>query len=216
MSGGVATEEVPAFTTVAELQASLIEVAEKDAPKEENSEDQPEESIEDENNDDSEDTTEVVNEDDDNHSSDNDSNSSSNDDTSNVEPPDNGSDPGLDADTERDQEPEPVPEKQLQSLGTFEATMYTAECPGCSGITRYGLDVRDTIYSPKGLRIIAVDPAVVAPMTVVRVEFSGGGSFKAVAADIGGAINGREIDILVGSRDEALNFGRQDVELTIE
>jgi len=100
-------------------------------------------------------------------------------------------------------------------LGTFEATMYTATCEGCSGVTRYGLDVRSTIYSPKGLRVIAVDPSVIEPMTVVEVTFASGQSFKVVAADIGSAINGREIDILVGSRAKALDFGRQDVEVTI-
>ena len=99
-------------------------------------------------------------------------------------------------------------------LGTFEATMYTASCPGCSGITRYGLDVRGTIYSPKGLRVIAVDPSVIEPMTVVEVTFSSGRTITAVAGDIGSLINGAEIDILVGSRGKALDFGRQAVEIT--
>jgi len=110
--------------------------------------------------------------------------------------------------------PEPLT-TQGTPLGTFEATMYTATCEGCSGVTRYGLDVRSTIYSPKGLRVIAVDPSVIEPMTVVEVTFASGQSFKVVAADIGSAINGREIDILVGSRAKALDFGRQDVEVTI-
>jgi len=116
-------------------------------------------------------------------------------------------------------EPQPAPKPaaatQGTPLGTFEATMYTASCPGCSGVTRYGLDVRSTIYSPKGLRVIAVDPSVIEPMTVVRVKFASGRTIKVVAADIGSAINGREIDILVGSRAKALDFGRQDVEVTI-
>ena len=111
--------------------------------------------------------------------------------------------------------PKPAAATQGTPLGTFEATMYTASCPGCSGVTRYGLDVRSTIYSPKGLRVIAVDPSVIEPMTVVQIKFSSGQSFKVVAADIGSAINGREIDILVGSRAKALDFGRQDVEVTI-
>ena len=92
--------------------------------------------------------------------------------------------------------------------------MYTAACEGCSGVTRYGLDVRSTIYSPKGLRVIAIDPSVIEPMTVVEVTFVSGRTIKVVAADIGSAINGREIDILVGSRAKALDFGRQAVEIT--
>ena len=109
--------------------------------------------------------------------------------------------------------PEPLT-TQGTPLGTFEATMYTATCEGCSGVTRYGLDVRSTIYSPKGLRVIAVDPSVIEPMTVVEVTFASGRTIKVVAADIGSAINGREIDILVGSRAKALDFGRQAVEIT--
>ena len=99
-------------------------------------------------------------------------------------------------------------------LGTFEATMYTATCEGCSGVTRYGLDVRGTIYSPKGLRVIAVDPSVIEPMTVVQIKFSSGRTITAVAGDIGSLINGAEIDILVGSRGKAMDFGRQAVEIT--
>src|SRR5690554_3211015 len=45
---------------------------------------------------------------------------------------------------------------------TFEATAYVALCDsGCTGITATGYDVRNTIYSPKGHRVIAVDPSVV-------------------------------------------------------
>lgn len=93
--------------------------------------------------------------------------------------------------------------------------MYTADCPGCSGITRYGYDVKNTIYAPNGLRVIAVDPNVISAKSIVRVTFGNGESFKAIAGDIGSAISGREIDILVGSREKALNFGRQDVEVAI-
>ena len=111
--------------------------------------------------------------------------------------------------------PKPAVTTQGTPLGTFEATMYTATCEGCSGVTRYGLDVRSTIYSPKGLRVIAVDPSVIEPMTVVQIKFASGRTISAVTGDIGSAINGREIDILVGSRAKALDFGRQDVEVTI-
>ena len=136
---------------------------------------------------------------------------------------DNTSDHGIDADNRgelvakpaEESAPKPAVATQGTPLGTFEATMYTATCEGCSGVTRYGLDVRSTIYSPKGLRVIAVDPSVIEPMTVVQIKFASGRTISAVTGDIGSAINGREIDILVGSRAKALDFGRQDVEVTI-
>ena len=116
-------------------------------------------------------------------------------------------------------EPQPAPKPaaatQGTPIGTFEATMYTASCPGCSGVTRYGLDVRGTIYSPKGLRVIAVDPSVIEPMTVVEVTFASGRTITAITGDIGSLIDGYEIDILVDGREKAVKFGRQSVELEV-
>jgi 3D (Asp-Asp-Asp) domain-containing protein len=98
---------------------------------------------------------------------------------------------------------------------TFEATAYVADCDGCSGITKTGYDVRDTVYTPEGLRVIAVDPAVIPLGTAVEIRLADGRTFKAKAIDVGGAINNYEIDILVDSYDKAIQFGRQDVELRI-
>lgn len=97
---------------------------------------------------------------------------------------------------------------------TYEATMYTARCDGCSGITYSGVDVRNTIYH-EGRRVIAVDPSVIKLGTVVEITYSGGHSFEAVAEDIGSAIKGRRIDILVNTKEESFTFGRQDVEVRI-
>ena len=98
---------------------------------------------------------------------------------------------------------------------TYEATAYTAFCEGCSGITYSGIDVRNTIYH-EGRRIIAVDPSVIPLGTIVKVTLSSGESFEASAQDIGSAIQGRKIDVLVGSYEEAITFGRQAVEVEIK
>jgi 3D (Asp-Asp-Asp) domain-containing protein len=108
--------------------------------------------------------------------------------------------------------------EELQSQpewSTFEATAYVADCYGCSGITKTGYDVRNTVYTPEGLRVIAVDPAVIPLGSTVEIKLADGRTFKAKAIDVGGAINNYEIDILVDSYDKAIQFGRQDVELRI-
>src|SRR5690625_436797 len=50
------------------------------------------------------------------------------------------------------------------------ATFYTAQCAGCSGITKTGYDVRQTVYSESGRRIIAVDPSFIPLGSIVRVK----------------------------------------------
>jgi 3D (Asp-Asp-Asp) domain-containing protein len=111
--------------------------------------------------------------------------------------------------------PEPVSETYEENTRDFVLTAYTADCPGCSGITYAGLDVRDTIYTPAGLRVVAIDPDVIPIGSVVRIEFNDGRAIKAKASDIGGAIDGKDIDLLVGSRDKALRIGRQAVEVEV-
>lgn len=97
---------------------------------------------------------------------------------------------------------------------TFEATAYVAMCKsGCIGITASGYDVRNTIKSPSGLRIIAA-PKSIPLGTVVRVN-TGEESFNAVVLDRGGDIVEGRIDLLVGSEAEAFRFGRQTVTVQI-
>src|SRR5690625_6552792 len=61
-----------------------------------------------------------------------------------------------------------------------EATFYTAWCPsGCIGITETGLDVRNTIYTPDGYRIIADDPSVIPLGSTVKVTLENGDSITA-------------------------------------
>lgn len=106
-----------------------------------------------------------------------------------------------------------VPVKVEPEFQTFEATAYTSRCDGCIGITKTGIDVRNTIYNEKGQRIIAVDPNVIPLGSLVEVRLENGQTFVAEAADTGGAIKGKRIDILVETKKQAYQFGRQPVEV---
>ena len=98
---------------------------------------------------------------------------------------------------------------------TFTATAYTAFCSeGCTGITKTGVDVSHSIYY-EGARVIAVDPSVIALGSTVEVRLADGSSFRAKAIDTGGAIKGARLDLLVASESDAVQFGRQSVELRV-
>lgn len=90
---------------------------------------------------------------------------------------------------------------------TLEATAYTADCEGCSGITYTGIDLRN---SPDK-KVVAVDPNVIPLGSIVEVEGYG----RAVAGDIGGAIKGNRIDLHVANKDEAFTFGRKNVQVNV-
>ncbi|WP_079477190.1 LysM peptidoglycan-binding and 3D domain-containing protein [Halobacillus salinus] len=90
---------------------------------------------------------------------------------------------------------------------TVEATAYTAFCSGCSGVTATGIDLR----ANPNQKVIAVDPDVIPLGSEVYVEGYG----RAVAGDTGGAIQGNRIDVFMPDRSNALDFGRQSVEVTI-
>lgn len=108
---------------------------------------------------------------------------------------------------------EQVAEKQPPTE-TYEVTAYTAQCDGCIGITKTGVDVRHTIKY-EGKRIVAVDPSVIALGTTVELRLANGRTIEATAQDVGGAIKGRRLDLLVADRATAIEFGRQDVEVRI-
>lgn len=84
------------------------------------------------------------------------------------------------------------------------ASGYSAHDPGNSSHTATGTLVR------KG--VIAVDPNVIPLGT--RVFIPGYG--EAVAEDIGGSIKGHRIDVAFDTHEEALAFGRRDIEIIIE
>lgn len=75
--------------------------------------------------------------------------------------------------------------------------------PGGSGRTATGI--------PAEFGIVAVDPRVIPLGTMVYVEGYG----IALAADTGGAIKGKKIDLCFNSRSQALAFGRKKVRVHI-
>lgn len=90
---------------------------------------------------------------------------------------------------------------------TVEATAYTADCKGCSGITATGINLNNN----RNAKVIAVDPNVIPLGSKVYVEGYG----TAVAGDTGGAIKGNRIDLHVPTTSEALEFGRRTVQVTV-
>jgi 3D (Asp-Asp-Asp) domain-containing protein len=93
------------------------------------------------------------------------------------------------------------------------ASAYTANCKGCTGKTYTGYDVSNTIYY-EGRRIIATDFNVISLYSIVRIEYDNT-SFEAIVIDKGGAITGNKMDILFGSYQEAIAFGRKNVNVTV-
>ncbi len=83
------------------------------------------------------------------------------------------------------------------------ATAYSAYDPGCGHYTASGTLLRHGV--------IAVDPSFIPLGT--RVYIPGYG--EAVAEDTGGAIVGNIIDVAFDTHEEALAFGRQDLEIYI-
>lgn len=89
----------------------------------------------------------------------------------------------------------------------MEATAYTANCNGCSGVTATGIDLN----ANPNQKVVAVDPNVIPLGTKVYVEGYG----EAIAGDTGGAINGQKIDLYMQSQSDAQNFGRKTVKVTV-
>ncbi len=101
-------------------------------------------------------------------------------------------------------------ERQKESTGktvTVKSTAYTAYCEGCSGVTKTGVNLRQNPNE----KVIAVDPNVIPLGSKVYVEGYG----YATAADIGGAIDGNEIDIFFPEEQTALNWGVKFVKVSI-
>lgn len=109
---------------------------------------------------------------------------------------------------------EPKPVQSSSVVGNFNTSHYTAGCTGCSGITASGYDVRNTIYSPEGYRIVAASKEF-AIGTKLRLTYKDGTSFVAVVLDRGGAITKGKLDVLVSSKQEAYRLGRQQVKVEI-
>ncbi|MBO1510615.1 LysM peptidoglycan-binding and 3D domain-containing protein [Metabacillus bambusae] len=98
-------------------------------------------------------------------------------------------------------------EQPVEEKLTVTATAYTANCEGCSGTTKTGIDL---IANPDK-KVIAVDPDVIPLGSKVHVEGYG----EAIAGDIGGAITGNRIDVFIPSESKAKKWGRKKVEVKI-
>ena len=83
------------------------------------------------------------------------------------------------------------------------ATAYSALDPGNSPYTATGTLVRHGV--------IAVDPAVIPLGTHVYIPDYG----DAIAEDIGWGIQGHMIDVAFDTHEEALMFGRQELEIYV-
>lgn len=111
-------------------------------------------------------------------------------------------------------------EKKKESVASkrtidLEATAYTAFCSsGCIGITATGKDVSNTVYH-EGRRVVAVDPDVIPLYTIMEIQYPDGRKEEVIALDTGGAIQGYRLDILVKTKQKAVNFGRQDVTVKV-
>ncbi|ASI35625.1 MULTISPECIES: 3D domain-containing protein [unclassified Exiguobacterium] len=98
---------------------------------------------------------------------------------------------------------------------TFETTAYTNDA-ALNGsydgkvLTASGYDVTHTIHF-EGRRIVAVDPNVIPLGTKVHVEGFG----DAIALDTGGVIHGKIMDLMMETEQEAINWGRRSVQVTI-
>ncbi|WP_440614989.1 3D domain-containing protein [Bacillus subtilis] len=104
----------------------------------------------------------------------------------------------------------PAAKKTIQ----VKLSAYIAHCQeGCTGTTRTGVDVTQSIYY-KGYRVIATDPSVIPLNSIVEVSI-GGKKFKAIAIDTGGAIVGNKVDLLVATERDAINFGKQKGTISI-
>lgn len=101
------------------------------------------------------------------------------------------------------------PKKQAKTTTQIQvkATAYTKSCPGCSGVTKTGIDLNQ--HPDK--KVIAVDPDIIPLGSKVYVPGYG----YAVAGDTGGAINGNHIDVYVQSKQAADKWGVKHLTITV-
>jgi len=93
-----------------------------------------------------------------------------------------------------------------KTVTNVSATAYTPYDPGSGGYTAIGWDIKS---SKK--KVVAVDPRVIPLRSTVKVYYKGKLLGTYTAADTGGAIKGKKLDILYYSRAEAFKWGRRTV-----
>lgn len=96
----------------------------------------------------------------------------------------------------------------VENWDVYHISAYTATCAGCSGITAGGKNVKDQSLDH---RVIAVDRSVIPLGSIVEIE--GLGYFTAY--DVGGAIKGKRIDLLVRSNKDASAWGRRNMRVRV-
>ncbi len=118
-----------------------------------------------------------------------------------------------------------APTPQVITVGSYNTGAQAASCQATSrhGITGAGQQLKftSTAYTHTGYRtatgikprrgVVAVDPKVIPLGTKMYIEGYGYG----IAADTGGAIKGRKIDVFFETRAEALKWGRRSVSVRI-
>src|SRR5699024_2156039 len=97
-------------------------------------------------------------------------------------------------------------QKAVKTL-TVTSTAYSSSCNGCSGVTATGINLNKN----PDKKVIAVDPDVIPLGSTVQVPGYG----KAVAGDIGGAINGKRIDVFFPSKKKASDYGMKTVTVKV-
>lgn len=108
-----------------------------------------------------------------------------------------------------------TPVSTTNKVITVESTAYSNDVAdnkayGGRVLTATGHDVTDSIYY-NGMRIIAVDPAIIPLGSKVHIQGVG----DAIALDTGGRIKGHIVDLLVDSKQDAIQWGRRQIQVTI-
>lgn len=99
--------------------------------------------------------------------------------------------------------------EELKEKGSM-AMLATGYSPHAPSTAPYN-DGYSAVGLPAGYGLVAVDPQVIPLGTRLYVEGYG----YAIAADVGGGINGRQIDLCFNTHQNALRFGRQWVKVHI-
>ncbi|WP_417897182.1 LysM peptidoglycan-binding domain-containing protein [Bacillus haimaensis] len=115
--------------------------------------------------------------------------------------------PAEEAPAEEPAEEDEAADKEVVKELTVTATAYTASCEGCSGITATGINLLEN----PDMKVISVDPNVIPLGSKVWVEGYG----EAIAGDTGGAIKGNKIDIFIPDKQDAINYGVQEVQVKV-
>jgi 3D (Asp-Asp-Asp) domain-containing protein len=100
---------------------------------------------------------------------------------------------------------------EMINFQEFEVTAYTSQ--ECGTITSVGIDLKAN-YA-KYLNVCAVDPKIIPYGSTVLIKFYDGTIKAYVAVDCGGLIKGKKLDLYFTDVKEAIDFGRQKLQVQI-